>query len=588
MRAATLNKELLETSGRARALRRVAPAAVLLVAAAVYVSIYSRDETLPTAIGANLVPAERVLEGEIPYRDFYKIQTPGILLLNAALFKLFGTSLLTAMTGVLAFKTLTVLMVFLTARLVVSQAIALIPAMLTFVWLTPGGPFRPAPIQYEMLFIIAATYFTLKWMTSRRALHIFAAGLSVGLIAVFKQNVGVYSALALALSLVLRDNPLPRSFKDAKRIYVDSWKTAASAHIAAAAGVAVPLAAMVAYLAINRALSDAIRVFIEGPGTHIQMKFTGYPLPKHAAVIFVAGAIALTLGSRFIRKWPDKTALIIGSTFFGAAACAALVPQGAIDNSIYWFAPALFIAAIWQYVRASGDGQRNSARGALLVLLLFSMASYGEVFPRSVRGLIIGTLPPAFLLLAFLLGRNEPANQADEKARFNFASKRALALGLVSLVFFIFAMKTVLPRYFYLDAARFMKFKPDTELGFDRGRGVYLPARRAEEANATVDFIRARTGEGGYFFAHALDSASYYFLADRNSPTGATLWNDAGTNDRERERTMIALRDKSVRLVVTNEQALKTESYQPMVEYLNNDFHEVSRVGNMIFLERNY
>ena len=64
----------------------IAPCIVLVVTALIYGSIYFREESLATGIGANLVPAERVLKGEVPYRDFYKIQTPGILLLNAGLF----------------------------------------------------------------------------------------------------------------------------------------------------------------------------------------------------------------------------------------------------------------------------------------------------------------------------------------------------------------------------------------------------------------------------------------------------------------------------------------------------------------------
>ena len=88
-------------------------------------------------------------------------------------------------------------------------------------------------------------------------------------------------------------------------------------------------------------------------------------------------------------------------------------------------------------------------------------------------------------------------------------------------------------------------------------------------------------------FAHALDATSYYFLADRNSPTGATLWNDAGTNNAERARTVAALQEKQVRLVLTSEQAMANERYQPLLELLQNDFHQTETIGKMIFLERN-
>jgi hypothetical protein len=124
-----------------------------------------------------------MLQGEVPYRDFYKIQTPGILFINAALFKLFGTSLFTAMAAVFIFKTFTIAIVFICARSVSDWKLALIAALLTLMWVAPGGPFRSAPIQFEMLFCVSAIWFTLRWMAERRLVDIFLAGLGVGLVA---------------------------------------------------------------------------------------------------------------------------------------------------------------------------------------------------------------------------------------------------------------------------------------------------------------------------------------------------------------------------------------------------------------------
>lgn len=571
--------------------RAVAPLIVLVIATAVYGSIYFREESIATGIGANLVPAERVLKGEVPYRDFYKIQTPGILLLNAGLFKLCGTALITAFAGVLVFKILTVVLVFVIARLVVTWVAALVPTLLTLVWLPPGGPFRPAPIQYEMLFLLAAIYFTLLWLDSKKAFYVFVAGLAVGFVAVFKQNVGVYAAIALGFSIILNTRGLPRSFKEAKRACLDSWKEGARAAI----GIGLPLVALLIYLAGNHALGAAMRVFVQGPGEHIQMKLTGYPLPKYAAIIFTFGAMALIASAYFANRWPKLKNIIHSLLLMGAAICATVAPRSAIDNSIYWFAPLLFLYALWQYARTNPDeyAPESRARGVLLVLSMFAVASFGEVFPRSVRGLIIGTMPPAFILFAFLFGKNLSANRASEfvttKARIVFSSShRRVAFAAVSLVLAIFALRTILPHYFYFDASRKLKLKADTQLNFDRGRGIYLPGKQAAEVNSTVDFIQSRVDENGYFFAHALDAASYYFLADRNSPTGATLWNDAGTSDAERARTLEALRAKEVRLVLTGEQALAGERYKPLIDYLKNDFHQTAIAGKTIFLERNY
>src|SRR5215471_18706884 len=96
-----------------QASRLIAAIVVLLLITIGYSLIYKRQDALPVGIGSNLVPAERMLRGEVVYRDFFMIQTPGILFYNLWLFKLFGTSLLTALRGVLVFKVLTVVAAFL-------------------------------------------------------------------------------------------------------------------------------------------------------------------------------------------------------------------------------------------------------------------------------------------------------------------------------------------------------------------------------------------------------------------------------------------------------------------------------------------
>jgi len=558
----------------------VAPLIVLMVTSIVYGAIYFREDSIPTAIGANLVPAERILKGEVPYRDFYKIQTPGILLLNAALFKCWGTSWITAATGVLIFKILTITLMFLIARRVCSLKAAVASTTLALLWLAPGGPFRPAPIQYEMLFVMAAIYFVLRWIDSRGVVQLFAAGLAVGMIAIFKQNVGVYAALALMLSILL--NPRDQTDATKTKQRADLLK----AEIVAATGIAIPLMGLVFYLSINGALAAAIDVFIHGPGEHLQTRFTGYALPGYSMIILLAAVICVLVASRTVQRWPRRKRLVLSLLAMAAEICAAIAPPAAIDNAIYWFSPGLFAWAAWLYVREKrnhAEGDRPE-RGILLILLLFALASYGEVFPRSVRGLVIGALPPAFLLLGFVLDRKRSAGESDDAAQVT----RSFAFAVATIVLMIFACRIALPEYFSIDSHSGVRFMAATELSFDRGRGIYLPLDRAAEVNSLVAAIQSQVEEGGYFFAHALDATSYYFLTDRNSPTAATLWNDTGTNERERIRTMEALRVKNVRLVLTSEQAMNGEPYQPLRDYLTNDFHSAQLIGKTILLERNY
>lgn len=567
----------------------ILPVLVFLIAGFVYLSVFRRAESIPTAVGANLVPAERVLKGEVPYLDFYKIQAPGILLINAAVFSLFGTGLLTALATVLVFKVLTIVVVFLCARSVANWKAALIAALLSLVWLAPGGPFRSAPVQFEMFFILSAIWFTLGWISEGQPRNVFMAGVAVGVVAVFKQNVGVYSFIALAGVLLLNRRGVPRSFGEASSLLRESLRNDLRTKLIGLLGVSLPLAAMAGYLIYKGALGAAMGVFLRGPGEHLQSRFTGYPLPKLAAALILASVFLFFIARWLIGRYPRSLTFVNTGLVVAGVLIASLVTEEAINNSVYWFAPCLFATACWFYYRGRGDyASGNVDRGKLLVLLLFSVAAYGEVFPRSVRGLVIDTIPPAFVLLVFLLrGKLRNENNSDEPS-YVWKSQRKVIFAYLTAVMLIFAARTIGPTYFVIGGGRLLSFRADTELKFDRGRGVFLPAKRARRVSLAVELVRSRVEPGGYIFAHAVDATSYYFLADRNSPTGATLWNDTGTNDAERARTVAALRDKQVRLVLTNERALEIERYRPLLDLLNAEFHVLDRIGQMSFLERNY
>ncbi|MFY9609531.1 MAG: glycosyltransferase family 39 protein [Blastocatellia bacterium] len=566
------------------------PLALLLLVAAGYCLIYTRQDALPVGIGSNLFPSERMLKGEVVYRDFYMIQTPGILFYNLWLFKLFGVSLLTSLRGVLVFKVLTVLMVFVVARRVVGWRLALVPALLSFVWLAPGGPFRPAPIQHEMLFALLAVFFTLRWIERRTFVDPLLAGLAVGLLAMFKQNTGVYCAAALALSLLVDSEALPDKLRNAPGFLASCARRNRKAVLAALLGIAMPAAALVVYLLQHDALGPMISTFVTSPASHIRLKLTGYPLPKHVLIVAVGivGALAAAayLDSRFTRLKPEISTGVI----LGAVVCATLLPGAAVDNLLFWFQPPLFAWAGWAYFRRRGYEAASRDRAALLVLSLFSIAMFLESFPRSVRGLIIGSLPIAFVLAVFLFDRLRLAPDATVVPGWKPLIRRQgrLAFVVVMIVMFVLALKLVVPRYLSRGGGFSLIAKAIIEPAFDRARGVYFPQKQASEMDSIVALIRERVPEDGFFFAHALEATNYYFLAARNSPTRAMLWNGAGTNDPERVRTLESIRQNNVRLVVTSDRALAAERYQPLLDYLKSDFRQTEVIGRMVILEKEH
>lgn len=566
------------------------PLALLLLVAAGYLLIYTRQDALPVGIGSNLVPAERMLKGEVVYRDFYMIQTPGILFYNLWLFKLFGVTLLTSLQGVLVFKVLTVFMAFVVARRVVSWRLALVPALLSFVWLAPGGPFRPAPIQHEMLFALLAAFFTLRWIERRTLVDPFLAGLAVGVLAMFKQNTGIYCAVALLLSLLVESKPLPDKLKKPLGVLASDARPSRKALLAALVGVAIPAVVLLVYLIQHHALGAMVSTFVTAPASHIRLKLTGYPLPKHVLIVAVGIAAVLAGVAHLERRFTRLKVMISASVILAAFAGAMVLPGAAVDNLLFWFQPPLFAWAAWSYFRGRGYEAGGRDRAALLVLTLFSIAMFLESFPRSVRGLIIGSLPIAFVLAVFLFERL--ARAADERVVLDWKSlgqkQSRLAFAVVTVVMFVLALKLIVPRYVIKGDGLSLKARAMTEPAFDRGRGVYFPKRQASEMDSIVALIHDRVPEDGFFFAHALEAANYYFLAGRNSPTRAMLWNGAGTNDPERVRTLETIKQNDVRLVLTSDRALAAERYRPLLDYLKSDFRRTEVIGRMVILEKEH
>src|SRR6185369_6462437 len=128
---ATSEQEIETEKPRARPLADGLPFLVTLAAGAVCYGLFYRRGLGLAVIGYSVAPTERVLQGEIPYRDFLFNYTPGILWLNALLMKMFGVGLLTVRAGLLVTKLLTLALVYYPARRLTNARLALLPVALT-------------------------------------------------------------------------------------------------------------------------------------------------------------------------------------------------------------------------------------------------------------------------------------------------------------------------------------------------------------------------------------------------------------------------------------------------------------------------
>lgn len=146
--------------------------------------------------GIALTASMRALAGQVPHRDFYYNYGPAHMYLVAGLFKLFGTSVLVARLEEVFTAALAGAAAFAIARRTGSRAMAALVLLLCILW--------PGSLGLMSLFPFCATWLLAGLFQRdlpRRA--VAAAGVMVGLTALFRYDIGVGVVAAHLLTMAL-------------------------------------------------------------------------------------------------------------------------------------------------------------------------------------------------------------------------------------------------------------------------------------------------------------------------------------------------------------------------------------------------
>ncbi len=155
--------------------------------------------------GIVLDGAQRILRGDILYRDFFSFYTPFSFYWLALIFKIFGNSLLVARTLLLTYGGLYSLIVYFLARRIVTRWIAILAAYLLLVI---AIPYRPQLLHNweSTLWALLALYFAVRWVEEPHAGWAFATGTFTMLTALCEQSkgAGLVAGFLLAFLLIIR------------------------------------------------------------------------------------------------------------------------------------------------------------------------------------------------------------------------------------------------------------------------------------------------------------------------------------------------------------------------------------------------
>src|SRR6185437_10625882 len=150
-------------------------ASAVFLACLGYLCLFLRYSSLELDEGIVLQGAERVLRGQIPYRDFFTFYTPGSFYLVALVFRIFGDSFVVARFSIAVCGAVCSVLTYALSRRVCGRGIAVLCAMLATL---AGTAFRFLVLHnpYSTVFAFLALYAALRAIETRRLPWMFAAG----------------------------------------------------------------------------------------------------------------------------------------------------------------------------------------------------------------------------------------------------------------------------------------------------------------------------------------------------------------------------------------------------------------------------
>ena len=575
--------------GPASRLEAIVPLSITVVAGLLCYGLFLRRAVWLSVVGYSVSPAERVLGGEIPYRDFLYNYTPGTLWINALLMKALGTSLLSVNLGILAFKLATLVSLFWIARKLTNGWIALAPVGLTLAWLGHKYVYGVVPTQYSLVFVLAATSMMLGYDRRRHLRWLLLSGLAAGIVFVFKYNVGILLMGAGTAVLFIRDVVVGAPNSSWRQRLFVCVKHAAAYWV----GFGIVMSALAAFMAYNHALGPMLSHFLHHAAEYSEARAVPLPGPRQLVAVALGVIIALFGGWLVILKTPRLfLAYLMAILILG---CGLLLVPGrayriklSVQAGVAYLPLILFAASaalvVWRLRSCLRDDEARrewwGQHGTLIVVGLFTIGAYLEMYPRADDYHLVRVLPLVFLLLTLFV----VTTFRSVAGRFHKYLERpnGAALLCVATPFILLAAvgleATWRPQF---DSEfRFIDRNP---LSIDRARGMLVSARQADLIEGMARAIEENSGPGDSMFSFAQRGSGFYFLSARRNPTRFVWWRSVGIDTHDREEVVRMIGAREVTLVLLQD-TLTNKSIREVVE---SNYHKVAAVADIAVFRRN-
>lgn len=226
--------------------RELAVAVAIAVLSSLYLMAFRSLTSLIPDEGISLQAAERILHGQVVYRDFFSLVTPGSYYWTALLFKVFGDSILVARSALVIYGGVFSLLLYLLARRVCSRKTAAIGAGLLTITCLPY--YFVSEHNWDSTFwACLALYCAVRLLERPNPRWAFAVGGLTAVTCLFEQSKGAGLLLGLAAGFILAVRP------------GNGQKAFTRKHVAAAVvGFALPFVITLAYFGLKHGLAPAL------------------------------------------------------------------------------------------------------------------------------------------------------------------------------------------------------------------------------------------------------------------------------------------------------------------------------------------
>lgn len=159
---------------------------------------YHYDEAIST------YGAVRILEGGMPYKDFWTLYAPGQFYITAAVFNIFGASIKIARIFAVIILSLTCCGVYFLVRKICPKLFAIL-AFLFLLALFKSYMVYNRPGQLAILFFVLSCFAILNYLKSKRSIWLATTGILVGVTGLFRQDFGFYIFIPVFLLILLKE-----------------------------------------------------------------------------------------------------------------------------------------------------------------------------------------------------------------------------------------------------------------------------------------------------------------------------------------------------------------------------------------------